>query len=102
MGELGSTWSPIRPIALLLSTLLLSGCIGFVGDDSEGLGLVVEPDSGHGVIQSSFEDGSQTSVIYPSVTFDFSASTNYGRSVVFGVDPGDGGEPITIAPSDGT
>ena len=102
MGEFGSIWPPIRATALLLSTLLLSGCIGFVGDDSEDLGLVVEPDSGHGVIQSSFEDGSQTSVIYPSVTFDFSASTNYGRSVVFGVEPGDGGEPITIAPSDGT
>ena len=82
MGELGSTWSPIRAIALLLSTLLLSGCIGFIGDDSEGLGLVVEPDSGHGVIQSSFEDGSQTSVIYPSVTFGFSASTNYGLSLI--------------------
>mgnify|MGYP005700674851 FL=1 len=102
MKGLGPTWSSILLNALLLSTLLLSGCIGFVGDDSEGLGLVVESDDGHGVIQSLFEDGSEISVNIPSITFDFSASTNYGQSILFGVDPGDGREPITIFPSDTT
>ena len=96
--------SPLQthPRAKLLSTILLSGCTGLGGVGSEDLGLVVESDAGHAMIHSSFEDGSQTSVTYPSVTFDFSESTNYGQGTLFGVDLGDGSEPVTIDSSEST
>tara|TARA_B100000676_G_C17934865_1_gene762983 strand:+ start:112 stop:876 length:765 start_codon:yes stop_codon:yes gene_type:complete len=102
MGLHDSTGSCIVVANLFLSTILLSGCTGLGGVGSEDLGLVVESDAGHAMIHSSFEDGSQTSVTYPSVTFDFSESTNYGQGTLFGVDPGDGSEPVTIDSSEST
>jgi len=102
MGVVGFAGIRISAAALITATLLLSGCMGLVGNDSEGFDLNVEPDSGHGMIYSSFQDGMQTSITYPVITFDFSGSKDYGRATSFGVDPGDGRDPITIDSSDGT
>tara|TARA_Y100001970_G_scaffold294162_1_gene447738 strand:- start:8690 stop:9388 length:699 start_codon:yes stop_codon:yes gene_type:complete len=80
---------------------ILSGCMGFVDEDTTKINIELDVDSNYGLIMVSFEDGEETNRINPVIGFSFSNSSNINDIEILGIIPGDGRDPIIIEYSEG-
>lgn len=91
----------IRSI-LLVAIFLSSAIPGCLSDSQGGITLVVNYESTNGTVVESYIDGEHVSTLNVSLEFDFSKTASERQLVVFGVDPGDGRDPVSVDSDAGT
>ena len=66
-----------RNTIFLIPMFILSGCMGFVDEDTTKINIELDVDSNYGLIMVSFEDGEETNRINPVIGFSFSKLASY-------------------------
>ncbi|MFL2498655.1 MAG: hypothetical protein ACJ0HF_02460 [Candidatus Thalassarchaeum sp.] len=81
---------------LLVILFLSSAFAGCLSDTQGAVTLVVNYEKTNGTVVESYIDGEHVSTTNVSLDFDFSNTVSEQRLVEFGVDPGDGRNPVSV------
>ncbi|MFL2956062.1 MAG: hypothetical protein ACJZ39_01180 [Candidatus Thalassarchaeaceae archaeon] len=81
---------------LLIAFFLSSTIPGCLSDSEGGISLVVNYENTNGTVVESYIDGEHVSTLNVSLDFDFSNTVSELKLVEFGVDPGDGRDPVSV------